>query len=264
MKKYLAIFKIEFLHFLQYRSEFIAELISIFVNFFIVIFFALAVFENKTEVYGYTLASFATYSLLKSIMSQIVDTDINWVLAHQIRKGDLANYLLKPLRFNWYRLFAELSWKSHSLFYSSFVFAALTVIYARTFTLQIVSIRIPLFVFCAIISYFFNRSFRFIIGTLAFWTKDIGGISSFLNEITSLIGGRWLPLDFFGPLATILKLLPFSYAFYFPIQILIDPSLNTSDIGKIILLEIFWTILFSLAGIILWQKGLKHFESVGN
>ena len=193
-----------------------------------------------------------------------METDVNWVLSHQIRKGDLANYLLKPLRFNWYRLFAELSWKSHALFYSFIVIGVLTVIYAKVFILQIISVRIPLFIFCAIISYIFNRSFRFIIGTLAFWTKDIGGISSFLNEITSFLSGRWLPLDFFGPLVTVFKLLPFSYAFYFPIQILIDPTLGPADIKRILLLELFWTLLFFLAGLTLWKKGLKHFESVGN
>lgn len=263
MRKYFCVFKIEFLRFLQYRSEFIAEIIAIFVRVFIVLFFALAVYENKTEIYGYSLAGFATYSLLTSFIMQIIDTDINWVLAHEIRKGNLANYLLKPLKYNWYRLFAELSWKSHSLFYNLLVLTALTILYAKTFTLQIISSRIWIFLIAMILSYLFNRSWRYIIGTLAFWTKDIGGISNFIREITGFLGGSWLPLDFFGPFTNILKLLPFSYIFYFPIQIIIDSNLNSLDIIKILSIEAVWVILLSFIGQILWKKGIKHFESVG-
>lgn len=263
MKKYLHVFKIEFIHFLQYRSEFIAELISVFIRLFVVLFFAIAVYENKAEIYGYTLSTFATYSLLTTVMQRIVDSDVNWVLAEQIRKGGLANFLVKPIKYNWYRLFAELSWKSHSLFYNFLVIGILTIFYAKTFTLQIVSSRIILFIIAAAISFFFNRAIKYIIGTLGFWTKDIGGISSFLNEFIGLLGGSWLPLDFLSSFATILKLLPFSYIYYFPIQILMNPSLTANDTAKILLLEISWTLLFFFIGKVLWNKGLKRFESVG-
>jgi ABC-2 type transport system permease protein len=263
VKKYFQVYKTEFLSFLQYRSEFIAEIIAIFIRVFIVLYLALAVYENKEEIYGYTLSGFATYTLLTSFIFQIIDTDINWVLSHQIRKGDLANYLLKPLKYNWYRLFAELSWKSHSLFYSLLVLTAMTFLYAKTFTLQIVSSRIWVFAVAMILSYLFNRSWRYIIGTLAFWTKDIGGISNFIKEISGFLGGSGLPLEFFGPFTNLLKLLPFSYIFYFPIQIIIDPNLNSFNILKILVIESIWVILLFIIGQILWKKGIKHFESVG-
>ena len=122
---------------------------------------------------------------------------------------------------------------------------------------------ILIFILSTIISFFLNRSFKFIIGTFNFWTKDTNGISSFINEVISILGGKWLPIDFFGPLSSIIKLLPFSYGFYFPIQILINSNLDSNDILKILFLEILWTIVFTLVGYFLWKRGLKKFESVG-
>jgi ABC-2 type transport system permease protein len=102
------------------------------------------------------------------------------------------------------------------------------------------------------------------IGCLAFWTKDTGGISNFVNEILNIVSGKWLPLDFFGVLARYLKLLPFSYNFYFPIQLLINKSLTIIEIYKILGIELFWMILFTVIGGYIWKKGLRQYESVGN
>lgn len=263
MNKYFAIFKIEFIHFLEYRSEFIAELISIFVQLFISAFFALAFFENTNDVYGYSISTYITYVVLTAVVSKLVNTDIGWVLAEQIKNGDLSNLLVKPLQFNWYRLFAELSWKSHSLFYSLIAIGVTSIVLLKQFTFHIILTRIPIFLIAILMSYFLNRAFRYIVGCLAFWTKDTGGITNFINEVLSILGGKWFPLEFYGPLFAIVKLLPFSYIYYFPVQLLINRSLEMNAIGRILLIELLWTILFTVIGQFIWRKGIKHFESVG-
>jgi len=263
MKKYLTVYKTEFLHFLQYRSEFIAEFISIFITLFITLYFALAVYEHKDEIYGYTLSEFASYALLTRIIQYTVDTDIAGVLPEDIKKGSLATTLLKPIRYNVYRLFAELSWKTHALFYNGITLGLLTILYASVFDLQIITSRIPLFILALILGYFLNRAFRFLTGVIAFWTKDTSGLSNFIREIMGLLGGSWLPLDFLGIFASVLKILPFSYIFYFPIQLLINSELTNTDILRILVLELAWMVCFTLLGFVLWKRGLKQFESVG-
>ncbi|MBU0975241.1 MAG: ABC-2 family transporter protein [Patescibacteria group bacterium] len=263
MHKYLATFKIEFIHFLEYRSEFIAELLAIVVQLTFSAFIALAFYEHKSSIYGYTLDGFITYTLISVVINRIVDTDVNWVMTHQIRKGDLANILVKPFSYNWYRLFAELSWKSHSIFYSFTAIGLISLFYTKYFTLGIILTRIPLFMLAMVISYFLNRAFKYLIGCLAFWTKDTGGISNFVNEVISILSGKWLPLDFFGSLAKYMKLLPFSYIFYFPIQILLSENLTFADILRILVIEVLWTALFTFIGKYFWKKGLKQFEAVG-
>lgn len=263
MKKYLTVYKTEFLHFLQYRSEFITEFISIFITLFVTLYFALAVYEHKQELYGYTLSEFATYALLTRIIQYSIDTQISWILPEDIRKGDLATTLVKPIRYNIYRLFAELSWKTHALIYNGIILTLLTIFYASVFNFQIITGRIPLFILAVILGYFLNRAFRFLTGILAFWTKDTSGISNFLGQLIGLLGGSWLPLDFLGVFATFLKILPFSYIFYFPIQLLINNTLTHSEISQIIILEFVWMIFFTVLGFILWNRGLRRFESVG-
>lgn len=263
MNKYLTVYKLEFMHFLEYRSEFIAEFISIFVKLFLGLFFTLAIYENKTDIFSYSINDFATYFLLSAFVGKLIETDVNWVFEEQIRKGKLAIFLIKPINFNKSRLVSELSWKSHSTIYGLLVISLIAFIYSRIIMLRVIPSRIVFFLLATTIGYFLNRAIKLIIGSLTFWTKYIGGISHFISQVINILGGQWLPIEFFGPFLKYIRLLPFSYIYYFPIQILIREEINNFDIVKIIALELVWTILFHLLFILLWKKGIKHFESVG-
>lgn len=263
MSKYLHTYKIGFLHFLQYRFEILAGIISIFISLGIGLFFALAIYENRVEVYSYTLSAFVTYTLLSTIIKSVVDTNINWILSKQIRSGRLADFLVKPINYNLFRISTEASWKTQSLISYFFIFTIFIILYAKTFTLEIFFSRIPLFILALVMSMFLNRSFKFIIGVISFWSKDTGGISSFINQVIGALGGGWMPLEFLGIFSNFLKLLPFSYIFYFPIQILTVKALGNSQIATILLIELAWIVIFYMVGILLWKRGIKHFESVG-
>jgi ABC-2 type transport system permease protein len=263
MKKYLTVFKTEFLHFLQYRSEFFSIVLSILVQLFIFIFITLAIFENKNEVYGITISQLATYSLLSSFLLKAVGTDVNWVLVDHIRSGKLANFLIKPISYNLHRISAELSWKFHLVAYTVITLGLLAIFYSSIFKLSINISRIPIFIISAALAYLLNRSIRLLIGILGFWTKDIGGISNFVNNILSILGGAWYPLEFFGPFANLFRILPFSYMYYFPIQLLTDQTMSLTKVVSIILVQLFWVLIFSVIASLFWKKGIKHFESVG-
>ena len=78
------------------------------------------------------------------------------------------------------------------------------------------------------------------------------------------MGGKWLPLEFFGIFTVVFKLLPFSYIYYFPIRIITDPNLTSKETVTIILIMLLWTLLFNIVAVFFWRKGLKRYESVGN
>ncbi|MFC1780354.1 ABC transporter permease [Patescibacteria group bacterium] len=263
MKKYLTVFKTEFLHFLQYRSEFFSVVLSILVQLFIFIFITLAIYENKNEVFGISLSEFATYNLLSSFLYKAVETDVNWVLSDHIRSGNLANFFIKPINYNLHRISAELSWKFHLLVYTTITLGVLVVFYSSHFELFIIAARIPVFLLSTFLAYMLNRSIRLLIGTFSFWSKDTGGFANFVNNISSILGGAWYPLEFFGPFINFFRILPFGYLYYFPIQLLIDPEMDFANIAYIIFIQLIWIALFSVITSIFWKRGVKHFESVG-
>lgn len=263
MKKYLAIFKMEFLGFFEYRSDFISTLVTTLVRLFVSLFLAYAIFENKTEVYGYTRDSFITYTLVVMILQKMVPSDIQWIITEDILRGKLALALIKPIRYNLYRLASELARKTIELVYNLITVIIVTFIYSRLFEIVIIPERIPAFLLFMFLGYLLHRSYDYIIGLIAFWVKDTSGIDNFSYQIIGLLSGSWLPIDFFGPLASIVKLIPFSYLIYFPIQVLTNDSVSSLQIVKLLVLMIFWIILFMIIGQILWKKGLKKFESVG-
>ncbi len=263
MKKYLKVLKANFIKFLEYRTDLVIGLSSLVFNLIITIFLAKAFYENTDDIYGYTLSELATYTFITSSLRTFIETNIHWYLTNDIKSGKLSAILTKPIKYNLYQLFSELAWKINHIFFTVFAVAFIFLIYRSNFDIVIITGRIPIFVVMTIVSFYLYRSFRKILGNLAFWMKDIGGLSQFVNEITGLLGGSWVPLDFFKPIYNLLKFLPFSYIFYFPSRILIDDTIEIQTIYQIMLIQITWTLLFSLFSLFLWKKGLKKYESVG-
>jgi len=263
MVKYLATFKCSLINSLQYRGEFILGLFSISASLIITIFFSKAFYENTDSIYGYTLSEFATYTLTSSFIRTIIETNINWHLSENIRSGELSDMIIKPINFNLQQLFSELAWKVNHLLYNLLAFIFIFFIYKLNFEITIIENRIPVFIGAVFISFFLNRSFKQILGNIAFWMKDIGGLSQFVNEVIGLLGGSWIPLDFFKSIFNALKILPFSYIIYFPARLLIDPTIDSESIYQIFILQILWSLLFTTIAHILWKRGIKRYESVG-
>jgi len=263
MKKYLIIFKSNLIKFLQYRGDFLLGLVSLVLNLIITIFLAKAFYENTDSIYGYTLSELATYTLISSSLRALIETSIHWALTNDIKSGKLSIKLTQPINYKLFRLFSEFARKINHIFFTLIAIFFIFKVYQYNFGITIIKYRIFVFVIMTICSFFINWFFRQTLGNFAFWMKDIGGLSQFLNEVVGLLGGSWVPLDYLKPIYNILKLLPFSYILYFPSRVLIDSTIETATIHKILFIQFLWIIFFCLLSQLLWKKGLKKYESVG-
>jgi ABC-2 type transport system permease protein len=78
-----------------------------------------------------------------------------------------------------------------------------------------------------------------------------------------LLGGRWIPLNFFPPVvANVFNLLPFMFLFSFPVQIF-QGQISMGQILRSTAIEIFWLGLFLFIGKVLWKAGVKKYEAYG-
>ena len=102
-----------------------------------------------------------------------------------------------------------------------------------------------------------------VVGILAFWFTEVGGLFDMVEVIIVVFGGFILPIslmpDFLKNLASYL---PFSYMVYYPVFALMG-KFKLLQLLEIILIQIFWILLLVTFYKILWIKGVKKFTGVG-
>ncbi|MDP1743496.1 MAG: ABC-2 family transporter protein [Candidatus Amesbacteria bacterium] len=263
MKKYWCFLKIGFQVSAAYPASIYFRVIrhSLLVLLFVLLWTAL--FKIKPEIGGFGLASITTYYILVEIIDIIYTQTPARMLNRDIKTGDLSNYLLKPLDYWKYLLFytvgQQLSNSSLSIlaalvvfiFFPGFVILPSSLIYFVGF-----------FVF-SFIAFLISHQILFIVGTWSFYVSEITHIRQGINQLMGLLGGRWIPLSFFPPLAiSVLEQLPFTYLFNFPLKIF-QQQVSVGQMGRALFVGIIWLTSFLIIGNITWKKGVEKYEAYG-
>lgn len=262
LRKYLTVFKISWQNSLVYRLNFIMWRIRNILSLTAIYFLWSAVFKTK-QIFGWQLSSVLTYILLSSVLRSVVFSSRTVDLAWRINRGEINNFLLKPLSIFKYAFSIDLADKLLNLLFCLGEIWLLIFLFRPPLILKTNFIYFLIFcstIFFSIILYFFVN---FLIGTIGFWTPEVWAPRFLFQIVLGFAAGSYFPLDFLPrPIYLFLKLTPFSYFIFFPSQI----YLKRISLGQIIqgfLILIIWTfILFRLTKLT-WQKGIKHYEAQG-
>lgn len=262
MKKYLIIFKINFLQYFIYRLNFILWRFRNILGLIFVYFLWTAVYQVKPTIFAYTEEQLITYILLINIISQISLGTRTADIANEILSGYFSNYLLKPISFFKFNLTRELVDKLINTLFQIGEIAVLMIIFQPQIFIQKNLFVYPLFFFTlfigAIISYFLN----FLISLIAFWSSEIWAPRFIFSVLVSTLAGSFFPLDILPkPIYNFLLFTPFPYLIYLPTKIVIHSFENFSF--KPLGLSLIWCLLLFLLAKKLWQAGIKNYGAYG-
>ncbi|MYA03766.1 MAG: hypothetical protein F4Y37_04035 [Caldilineaceae bacterium SB0664_bin_22] len=99
--------------------------------------------------------------------------------------------------------------------------------------------------------------FEALIGLAAFWTEDISAFRWIHQKISFILGGLFLPLDFYPPwLAAVARVLPFASIIYAPGRLFVDP-----DAGRLLstlALQLGWLVVLGFAFRLLSSRTLRR------
>jgi len=116
MKKYFSVFKISFQQEFVYRLNFIMWRLRNVMQIFLVFFLWDTVFSDpKRVVFGYDREKILTYVFAILIVKAFVLSARAVDVAGDIARGDLTNYLLKPVSYFKYWFTRDISSKSLNL-----------------------------------------------------------------------------------------------------------------------------------------------------
>ncbi len=264
MKKYLQVFKISFFLMLEHRGKIIAEMLVMIASAGSLFFLWNQLTNDFNQIGNYNVYSIITYYLLFGIFGDFLNKDITSQFETYVKEGELVTLLQKPLSISQYLFWGKLGiHASASLI--SFVVSIIPLLLIEN--LRNLLVITPFTILWAITFRIFSHLFLFclywVLGCLAFWLTNLHGVRNVTSNLFRILEGQWFPFDL-APIwfQKAMSILPFQYAVYFPIQIVLGKTTVAQHIQGIIVLTVS-TIFIAVIGYTMWKRGLKSFDAVG-
>jgi len=119
MKKFLSIFRISFQQEFAYKLNFVMWRIRNVMQILVFFFLWNAVFENRTgDLLGYNKEKILTYAFMLLVIRAITLSSRSVDVSGQISRGELSNFLVKPVNFFKYWITRDLSSKFLNIIFS--------------------------------------------------------------------------------------------------------------------------------------------------
>lgn len=264
MSKYLEVFKISWQQGITYRLNFALWRVRSVIQLLLVYFIWWTIFQNQSQVFGYTQSTILTYVLLTAVLRAIVLSSRTTDLMNQINEGAIVNFLVKPLGVIKYYFSRDVADKLLNISFLIVEIVLIIWILRPPIMFQSDPITILLFFIACLLAVILNFAVGFIISTLSFWVENSWGPLFLLMILLEGLGGGLFPIDILPTnVYNFLMLTPFPYLLYFPAKIYIGGLPTTQIISGFVVLT-FWVIIFWIMMRILLRKGLRRYTAVGN
>ncbi|MBI3443187.1 ABC-2 family transporter protein [Candidatus Woesebacteria bacterium] len=266
MNKYLQIFKISFEQEFVYRLNFIMWRVRNVLQIFLIFFLWDTVFSDPGRtLFGYDRAKILTYVFGILIVKALVLSARAVDVAGDIARGDLSNYLLKPISYFKYWFTRDISSKALNIIFAAVEFVLLYLVLKPPFFFQTNPQTLIIFLLAIAVAVFIYFNLLFIVSTIPFWAPELGWGGHFLVTviIVEFLSGALFPTNILpANVQSIVLLTPFPYLIYFPVEVYLG-NITGAAMIKGFYVGLVWVFALWVFMKYLWQKGLKVYESVG-
>jgi len=260
----LRIFLLHCQRIFEYRlKSFIWFLAPLMNSIFLIVFWRAAL-NGKSTVTGWTMSDMTAYYLLLAVASTFLNSHVeDGVADEDIRQGDLARFLLKPISYYWIKFCEETPYRLLQCVYGIIFVLISTLVWGNFLKFSLSIENTILFIMIVVLAYFISFTYKLSLGLTAFWFKDAKGLHSALDVVALIFGGAILPIQLFPDyLQKIAYLTPFPYIIYYPITAF-QNKYSINILFQIIGFQFFWLSIMLIFNRVLWNKGIKIFTAAG-
>ncbi|MNC03922.1 hypothetical protein D3C76_381650 [compost metagenome] len=263
--KYVRVFKLGVQASVEYRLDFAFSLISAFFPIMIQYYIWKAIYgESGTgQFFGYTYGEMILYTIVAAIVTKIVSTNMDHVIAFDIKDGALNKYLVQPVSYFGLKLFTLLGQK---LFFFTVMLAILFLAifyFSGLYSIRIPFVNLVYFVAAMALSLILNFFISYTIAAIAFWLSEISYFFEMTGLFVIILSGGVFPIEVFGrTVNTMLSYLPFKYTIYFPSNV-INGKLTMNEITEGLLMQGLWIGVMFLVSKLAWRIGFKKYLGLG-
>jgi len=262
LKKYFFIFKTSWQNNFVYRLNFVMWRLRNIIGLLTIYFLWSAVFKNQ-GIFGWQRPAILTYVFLAAVFNSFVFSSKTADLAGKINRGEISNFLLKPLSIFKYAFSLDISHKLLNTAFSLLEVLLLVFLLKPNLIWQTKIIYLVLTAFSLALSLIAYFLVDFLLGTIGFWTPEVWAPRFIFSIVLGFSAGSYFPLSFLPrPVYLFLKLTPFNYFIFFPLQLYLA-KLTVAEIVQGFLVLTIWILLLAKLTKAVWQKGVKSYEAWG-
>jgi len=264
MKKFWQFFKMNFEYFLEYRTDiFISFIIKLMV--FLAFLFVWKTIDNEGKtIKGYGFHGIMFYYLAANILSGFVTSNAARNIRANILRGYLSTKLVKPLSIYFYYLAKHGAYVLSETLLNLLIAMPIFILWRSVSDEVFLDVySVSRFCISSLLATLFGFNIYFLVGLSSFWTKQSYGFQLIVRNATRFFTGALIPLDLLPMwFQNITSQLPFSYMLFYPVKQLMEETTFSDFLHSMLIISI-WIVVFIILNIIVWKKGIKHYESVG-
>ncbi len=243
---------------LAYRGQVWALALGYFINISAKVAIWTALFAGQGSVDGVSLAQMVTYA----IIAGSIDVGWHWdrFIQHvgtQIKSGDVAVFLLKPLRYPAMLFSSECGNLGFGL---AALVVPITIIAALLYGFMppATALHGVLFLAMWVLGFVILFLLAGIAALLSFWLLTTFALEWILSALLAVLSGRIVPLWFYPEqAAAVLRYLPFAWVAFHPTAVYvgevgIDEALRLLGIG------IVWAAVLTGVVVLLWSRASRR------
>lgn len=266
MSKYLSIFKISFAQEFAYRANFVMWRVRNVLQFILIFFLWDSVYtEPGQSFFGYNQSEILTYIFGLLIVRAIVLSARATDVAGEVARGDLSNYLVKPISYFKYWWTRDVSSKVLNIIFATVEVIILYFILKPNFYIQTNPVYLLSFILAIIFAVTIYFALIFIASAAPFWWPEIAWGAQFLLTaiFIEFLSGALFPLDILPEkLLNVLSYTPFPYLIFFPIEVYLG-KISYPMIAKGLIVSAVWGVLLIYLMKRVWRNGMKVYQSHG-
>jgi ABC-2 type transport system permease protein len=202
------------------------------------------------------------YVGLGSAIFILLKTYADWFIHYEIREGNIAIYLTKPIDYQIYNLFAGLG----SLLMNLTAITLPTVL-VMLFVFKVrvaVGAGLLLFPVSLLLAFLISFSIDYFVGLMGFYSESVWGLSITKEIIVTVFSGALIPLQFFpDAIQKILFWLPFQAIFHTPIMMITRPDQELEVFLPLITVQLGWAMLLFLLARLFYHQAVKVLRIAG-
>jgi len=242
---YFYVYKTQILKGLAYKFDVYGNILMQTIIMVATAYFWRALFKNADSVQGVTVDTMLTYTVVSSMISVVLTTNVEHRITLSVRKGTIAIDMMRPV--NIFKVFfAENLGGVTALLFQNLL---------PIFLIGSVLIKLPtpgsvtgsiLFICSLTLAFFVNWYLAVLFGMLAFSVIEMDALIQVKKHLIRLLSGSIIPIWFFPDwFQGALEVLPFVYLYQMPLDIYIGKYTKESLVRGL-LIQLAWTIVLFL------------------
>lgn len=240
---------------ISYRIPYAVNMMSTVVTYVVIFLIWVAVFSGRASVGGYAWAEMKSYLIISLFMSALVSGSSEFRISRQIRTGNIAVELMRPVDYQLASLAITLG--------NSISEGVLVSLACLAFALSAGPGMLPPdaiafagFIVAVLLGFATKFLLVYVFGLFCFWTTSLMGISWLRKGLTDFFSGALIPLSFFPLwLRNTADYLPFRNIVWVPAS-----AFTGRLAGKALLaalaFDLLWVVALWFLGRFIWSRAM--------